>query len=91
MPRTKKTKTAVFTLYAPEAKKVYIAGSFNNWNPKKLPAKKDTKGNWSAKVSLQPGTYEYKFVVDDNWIPDPNCARNIPNPFGSLNSILEVK
>ena len=84
-------KTAEFKLYAPEAKKVSVAGSFNNWDAKGVIAKKDTKGNWTAKVNLKPGRYEYKFVVDGSWINDPRCATYASNPFGSQNCIREIK
>jgi 1,4-alpha-glucan branching enzyme len=91
MDTTTKLKTAEFKLNAPHAKMVNIAGSFNNWNPKKLSAKKDAKGNWTVKINLKPGKYEYKFLVDGNWINDPNCRAYSPNPFGSSNSVIEVR
>ena len=79
-------------LHAPSAKKVSVAGSFNNWNTKELTAKKDPKGNWSAKVSLKPGRYEYKFFVDGNWTNDSCCSGGcVTNAFGSTNCIIEVK
>jgi len=86
-----KKKIVNFKLFAPSAKKVAVAGSFNNWDTNSLLAKKDSKGNWTAKVSLTPGRYEYKFVVDGAWIEDPNCKLRVPNPLGSNNSVLEVK
>lgn len=92
MPRTTAgTKPTEFKLYAPGAKKVMIAGSFNKWDTKKLPAKKDSKGNWLAKVALTPGRYEYKFIVDENWTNDPRCTSCVANPLGSQNCVIEVK
>ncbi len=75
----------------PQAKKVSLAGSFNNWDTGALSAKKDRKGNWSVKVALAPGRYEYKFVVDGSWITDPHCPENVPNSLGSANSVLVIK
>ena|SRR3989338_6682962 len=75
----------------PQAKKVSLAGSFNNWDTSALSAKKDRKGNWSVKVALAPGRYEYKFVVDGSWITDPHCRENISNSLGSANSVLVIK
>jgi len=91
MARTSQAKTAAFTFWAPGAKKVSIAGSFNNWNTKKLSAKKDAKGNWTAKADLKPGRYEYKIFVDGNWTDDPNCRTYSSNPFGGQNCVIEVK
>lgn len=91
MPRTNGTKLTEFRLYAPNAKKVTIAGSFNKWDPKKLTAKKDSKGNWVTKVALKPGKHEYKFVVDGNWTNDPRCTSCVANSFGSHNCLVEIK
>ncbi|MCM8792137.1 MAG: glycogen-binding domain-containing protein [Candidatus Omnitrophica bacterium] len=85
-------KTINFKLFAPTAKKVAVAGTFNNWNTDSLLAKRDTRGNWTAKISLPPGRYEYKFVVDNSyWIEDPNCKIRVPNSLGSQNCVIEVK
>jgi 1,4-alpha-glucan branching enzyme len=91
MPRTTGTKPVEFKLYAPTAKKVVVAGSFNRWNTKKLLAKRDSKGNWIAKVALKPGRHEYKFIVDDSWTNDPHCTTCVANAFGSHNCLVEVR
>ena len=91
MPQTNGTKPTEFKLYAPQAKKVVLSGSFNKWDTKKLTAKKDTKGNWLAKASLKPGKHEYKFIVDGSWINDPRCTLSVPNSLGSHNCVVEVK
>ncbi|MCX5707084.1 MAG: glycogen-binding domain-containing protein [Candidatus Omnitrophica bacterium] len=91
MPRLMGSKPAEFKLYAPQAKRVSLAGCFNKWNTKLLPAKKDSKGNWVAKASLKPGKYEYKFFVDGSWVNDPHCTSCTPNAFGTHNCVIEVK
>ena len=85
-----KTIATEFRFYSPKAKRVSVAGSFNNWKTNKLLAKKDAKGNWSARVELKPGKYEYKFFVDQSWINDPN-ASVVYNAFGTQNSVVEVR
>jgi 1,4-alpha-glucan branching enzyme len=91
MAKVTAAKPAAFKLYAPLAKRVVLSGSFNSWDTKALPAKKDTKGNWSAKVSLKPGKYEYKFFVDGSWVNDPHCTSCVVNAFGSQNCVIEIK
>lgn len=86
-----KDKTVEFKLSAPSAKKVSLAGSFNNWDPNALIAKKDIKGNWSVKVALKPGKHEYKFFVDGNWVSDPKSKCCVYNSFGTQNCVVEVK
>ena len=91
MVKTARMKTAEFKLHAPGAKRVSVAGTFNEWNAKSLTAKKDTKGNWKVKVNLKPGRYEYKFIVDGSWINDPSCNQCVYNSMGSQNCVIEIK
>lgn len=84
-------KITEFKISAPKAKKVNLAGSFNNWDNRGISAKKDIKGNWTVKVNLVPGKYEYKFFIDGNWINDPHCNRCIANNFGTQNCVIEIK
>lgn len=79
-----------FKIHYPKAKRVSVAGTFNNWDTNKLLAKKDLKGNWAVKVDLKPGRYEYKFFIDGSWINDPN-SNAVYNPFGTQNSVVEIK
>jgi len=52
------------------AKKVFLSGNFNDWNPDELSMERTPQG-WKLDYILAPGNYEYKFVVDGNWITDP--------------------
>jgi 1,4-alpha-glucan branching enzyme len=88
---TSKTKKVPFEFVAPDAQKVVLAGDFNHWNPKTSPMKKDKKGIWKATVSLKPGRYEYRFLVDGNWVNDPACCDCVPNEFGSKNCVRIVE
>ncbi len=81
---------AVFTLNAPEAQSVYIAGSFNEWSLNASCRMKKEGGNWTIKLPLEAGIYKYQFVVDGRWQADPTNDRKEPNGFGDMNSIIEV-
>ncbi|MFH0925876.1 MAG: hypothetical protein V1872_09675 [bacterium] len=86
-----KDKRISFVLDAPHAVKVMIAGSFNSWDPSATTLVKDkVDGKWKTKLALGSGRYEYKFVVDGNWINDPNTNNKVTNLFGSENSVIEV-
>jgi len=90
-PTKAATKRRVtFKLHAPEAKDVRISGNFNEWAFDGAPLKKDTNGTWKTLVSLEPGTYEYRFVVDGEWRDDPECPLRVENPFGSQNCVRVV-
>ena len=77
-------------LFQPEANDVCVAGSFNNWQPQATPMVPLGGGRWAKELTLPDGRYEYKFVVDGAWLPDPNAEETAPNPFGTANSVLTV-
>ena len=79
-----------FEITAPQAKRVAITGDFKKWDKNGIPLKKDKGGLWKVKMQLRPGRYEYKFIVDENWITDPNNNQTAMNAFGSLNSVKEL-
>jgi 1,4-alpha-glucan branching enzyme len=79
-----------FKLEASGAKEAILAGDFNSWDVKKHRMKMDVKGRWTKIVTLAPGSYEYKFVVDGEWQNDPNNDQVVPNSFGTLNNHLTV-
>jgi chromosome partitioning protein len=79
------------TLY-PRANDVRIAGDFNSWQPEKtLMEKISEKGVWETKMALPAGKYRYRLVVDGQWQQDPYNHSTELNPYGDLNSVLEVK
>jgi 1,4-alpha-glucan branching enzyme len=80
-----------FSIHQNGARNVYVAGEFNHWSPSGLRMIPNREaGLWVKKLVLAPGRYEYKFVVDGVWTPDPNAHEWAPNAFGSLNSVVEV-
>jgi len=84
------THEVEFTFHAPEAKKVCIAGKFNDWNTRSMPMKKGKDGTWRLKLKLSPGKYEYKYFVDGAWASDLSCSELVPNPFGTENCVISV-
>jgi len=88
--RTKPMKTHRIKFQHPEASCVCVAGSFNDWSPDATPLLKIDNDSWAVELALPPGRYEYRLVVDGIWLHDPNAAELIPNPYGSLNSLLVV-
>ena len=79
-----------FELVAADARTVFLAGSFNQWNPSATPMTRLSEGKWGKELLLPPGRYEYQFVVDGRWTPDLKAADEMPNPFGGFNSVVEV-
>jgi len=84
------TRPVRFVLIQPDAHEVFVAGSFNNWNPGETPLIDIGHGHWVKELPLPPGRYEYQFVVDGHWLPDRTAKQIVLNPFGGLNSIVVV-
>ena len=84
-------KRATFKYMAPEAQSVLLAGDFNAWHPESHPLKKTSNGLWKINLSLSPGRYEYRFLVDGHWHNDPDCQAYTSNPFGSENCVITLK
>lgn len=72
-PRRPSSKQLVpFEYFDPSATVVALVGDFNRWDVKARPLKRDAGGLWKASVRLEPGTYQYKFVINgERWEEDP--------------------
>jgi len=81
----------VLTFYAPEARTVGVAGSFNRWDLQANMLTHTAADEWSIRLMLKSRQYEYRFVVDGVWADDPQAAQRVPNPYGGLNSVLNVR
>ena len=76
----------------PEARTVDVAGDFNGWDPTRTPLEQTATGAWTVTIPLQPGRYEYMFVVDGmQWVVDPFAVEQTDDGFGSRNAVLDVR
>ena len=76
-----------------KVKKVYLAGSFNSWNPSNdeyLLKDEDGDGIYSITVPLSSGQYQYKFVIDGQWTKDPYAPASKPDGYGAYNGAFDV-
>jgi 1,4-alpha-glucan branching enzyme len=85
-----KNQKVKFSINAPEAKQVVLAGDFNNWDPKKHPMENDGNGVWEKTMMLAPSQYQYKFLIDGEWKEDPQNDQTCPNCFGTVNSVVNL-
>lgn len=77
-------------LIRPQAREVFVAGSFNDWQPTATPLKSAGDGKWVVELSLPPGRHEYRFIADGEWVDDPSAKEFVPNPHGGANALLVV-
>ena len=80
----------VFTLNGfKNAKRVYLAGSFNHWQQRELLMIK-TESGWQLPLYLAEGTHTYRFLVDGQWITDPANEERLPNEYNDFNSVVRI-
>lgn len=89
IPKSKRRKIQ-FMFTADEAKSVRIVGNFNNWSEEGKMLKRNGSRIWKTTLMLQPGTYEYKFLVDGKWENDPLNNKLCDNCFGTQNNFIAV-
>ncbi len=88
----RKRKRVTFMIESDIGKSVSVAGSFNDWDTShKILADESGEGVYKGTMLLNPGTYEYKFFVDDTWCIDPANPNFSPNEMGTLNSVLVIE
>lgn len=81
-----------FTLTAPGARSVEVAGDFNGWQPAHAELRDpEGDGTWSGLIALPTGVHKYMFVIDGRrWVSDPHAHRFVDDGFGMRNSLIAV-
>lgn len=69
------------------ANKVIVAGNFNDWNERRLVMTKTAEG-WELSYALGSGNFQYKFIVDGQWILDPGNPISVDDGRGHRNSFF---
>jgi chromosome partitioning protein len=57
----------VFSIFAPDAKEIFVVGDFNNWNLDENNRMQQVNGTWTKRMNLLSGKYHYRFVIDGKW------------------------
>lgn len=73
-----------------DAEKVILSGTFNRWDETGFIMKPSDDG-WEITLQLRPDIYQYKFIVDGNWIEDPQNPSKVENEYDGYNSIIDVQ
>ena len=88
-------ETNIFRVWAPHAEKVYVTGSFNNWEPRQHEAKKITaEGIWECRISGLSEYDSYKFVLEGQdgkliYKADPYAVHAETSP-GTASKIYDI-
>jgi 1,4-alpha-glucan branching enzyme len=85
----RKKGTVRFSLTpADGVEQAWLAGDFSGWQPVRM--RRNKNGEFVAVVPVSSGAHEYKFVVDGDWQVDPENSAWALNPYGTLNSVVQV-
>ena len=98
--QTVRGKSAEISCFAPEAREVCVAGSFNDWSATANPLERKSEGTWAVKLRVPVGDHEYKFIIDGQWYCKPGVDEYdpalrsegdcVPNVHGTMNRKLKV-
>jgi hypothetical protein len=80
----------VFRVRAAGAARVVVMGSFNGWSAGATRLRPVGDGWWEARIRLEPGTYEYVYVIDGETTTPPEAKITVNDGFGGLNGIIEI-
>ena len=80
-----------FSLEAPGATTVAVAGDFSGWESNFILDDVDGDGIWTGRIPITPGLHKYMFVIDGtDWVTDPRAQRYSDDGFGNRNAVLAV-
>ncbi len=75
----------------PGVERVFLAGSFNGWDPGATPMSRGGDGVFRVSLPLERGRWLYKFVVDGTrWTPDPANPEREDDGHAGHNSVLAL-
>lgn len=79
--------TVTFSYKNNSAKEVYVAGNFTDWETHKKAMTKNQDGTWSVTLRLgdDAASYEYKFIVDGNYVVDPSNSNTASDGNSTFN------
>ncbi len=80
-----------FSLDAPGATTVAVAGDFSGWESNFVLDDANGDGIWTGRIPITPGVHKYMFVIDGtDWVTDPRAQRYSDDGFGNRNAVLAV-
>ncbi len=80
-----------FSLEAPGATSVAVAGDFSGWESDFILDDANGDGIWTGRIPITPGLHKYMFVINGtDWVTDPRAQRYSDDGFGNRNAVLAV-
>ena len=88
--KEKELREIRFVFRADGAQSAKLAGTFTDWEARPVDLERTGDGEWSAVVELPVGEHQYKFLVDGEWVNDPNAQAEVWNDIGTTNSWVSI-
>lgn len=74
------------------ADRIYVAGTFNNWDERAIPMVQARDGVWRATIELEGGErYEFRYLIDGRWQTDYHTDGFTENIYGTHNSVVDLQ
>ncbi|TFG65357.1 MAG: hypothetical protein E4H36_00140 [Spirochaetales bacterium] len=86
----KKDGIVTFVFNGPGSNNVFLAGSFNNWDPFMFPMEESAAGYYTLKLRLMPGTHYYYFLYNGEKRRDTRNPGRAIDPEGFAVSVVTV-
>ena len=90
-PGDRSMQKVTLTITGLNTNDVKIAGDFNGWEADKGVKTLLRKGRVTKTFLAEPGTHQYRLILDGNWQADPTNPDSVSNEFGEANSVLVVE
>ncbi|HOW71390.1 MAG TPA: isoamylase early set domain-containing protein [Phycisphaerae bacterium] len=78
-----------FRFFRPEANQVLLVGDFNGWSSAGFPMARLENGEWTCRLTLPEGSYQFKYLADGEWFLDYAAFGLEHGPYG-MNSVVMV-
>jgi hypothetical protein len=82
--------SVLFRIQDEEAAAVSVVGDFSGWDAGRHPMRKSRNGWWELTVRIDPGSHQYAFVIDGEYVPPPNAETMVDDGFGGRNGLLVI-
>jgi len=74
------------------ADRIYVAGTFNDWDERTIPMVQSRDGVWRATIELASGRcHEFRYLIDGRWQTDYHADSFTDNIYGSHNSVIDLE
>jgi len=79
-----------FRIRAEGAAALSVVGDFNGWDDERHAMQETGNGWWEITVRIDPGHYQYGYVIDGRHVPPPMAEIAVDDGFGGRNGLLVI-